>query len=181
MSEAIRHDWTAEEVRAVHDLSLFELIDRATVKGEGPDARVVTASPPYPGLNEWKTRFFWQRSGEAWELFKKYDWAIQPQFDLYGLLMWSVNRDTPGLAAGPVPWIHCRSKSGGISLPANPPARAARTVRLVRPMTSSGSRKRISSRSCVRCVRRLIRAAITSRLSASKRARAVKTSLASSV
>ena len=29
MSEPIRHDWTVEEARAIHDLPLFELIDRA--------------------------------------------------------------------------------------------------------------------------------------------------------
>ena len=31
----------------------------------------------------------------------------------------------PGRAAGPVPWIHCRSRSAGMSAPSNRPARAS--------------------------------------------------------
>ena len=29
MSAPLRHDWTLPEVRALHDLPLFELVDRA--------------------------------------------------------------------------------------------------------------------------------------------------------
>ena len=46
-----------------------------------------------------------------------------------------------GFAAGPVPWIHCRRRSGGISLPTKAPSRASWTVIFVRAMCEPGSRK----------------------------------------
>ena len=45
-----------------------------------------------------------------------------------------------GRAAGPVPWIHWRCRSAGISLPVNAPSRACLTVRSVRAIFADGSR-----------------------------------------
>ena len=50
-----------------------------------------------------------------------------------------------GLAAGPVPWIHCLWRSCGISEPTNLPSRASCTFILVRGMKSFGLRNLILS------------------------------------
>ena len=64
-----------------------------------------------------------------------------------------------GRVAGPVPWIHWRARSGGMSAPSNRPARASATVSDVPGIESPGEAKAMgdpvrarSSRRCARCV-----------------------------
>ena len=73
----------------------FELIDRAEVEGEGDEARVVTASPPYPGYERWGPDIHWSRYGASSALRP---YLVQPAIDTYVFLMWSVDRLIPGRA-----------------------------------------------------------------------------------
>ena len=65
-----------------------------------------------------------------------------------------------GVAAGPVPWIHWRCRSGGISSPMNLPSRASCTRMSVPGMRAFGSRKPMGLRSLMRAFLRSIRSAI---------------------
>src|SRR5258706_5311423 len=65
-----------------------------------------------------------------------------------------------GLAAGPVPWIHWRRRSAGISPPANFPSRASGTLIRVRGIRASGSRNPIRRRSRALSALRQTRASI---------------------
>ena len=78
----------------------------------------------------------------------------------------------PGRAAGPVPWIHWRSRSGGISAPSKRPARASATEMVVRGMMAAGSRNPIGVRAAARAARRAVRARISSTRSRSNGASA---------
>ncbi len=82
---------------------------------------------------------------------------------------------------GPVPWIHWRRRSAGISLPANAPSLASCTLMRVRGMYESGSRNVIRCLSRARCARRAILAAITALRSASSPASASSAATASGV
>ena len=66
-----------------------------------------------------------------------------------------------GLQAGPVPWIHWRRRSAGISEPMKSPRRASPTRMGVRGMQSSSSRKAMRSRYRARAARRSMRSAMT--------------------
>ena len=86
-----------------------------------------------------------------------------------------------GFAAGPVPWIHWRCKSPGISGPSNFPSLASRALIPVRGITDSGSRKPIRSLSRARAALRRIRASIKALRSESNFASAASAALASGV
>ncbi len=86
-----------------------------------------------------------------------------------------------GFVAGPVPWIHCRWRSAGISLPANLPSRASCTVMPVPGIVLPGSRKAMRCPSRARAARRRMRADMSARLGSSRGARAARAARASGV
>ena len=85
----------------------------------------------------------------------------------------SVRLARRGVAAGPVPWIHCRCRSAGISLPTKSPSRASCTVmRGARECGAPGRGTRCGCRSRARAARRSMRADISAWRSSSSGASA---------
>ena len=104
-----------------------------------------------------------------------------PDSSAYAALRMLRSTGALGLAAGPVPWIHCRCRSCGISLPANRPSRAACTPISVPAMVAPGSRKPIRSPSRARRARRSMRSRISRRRCSLNPARACSASSTSGV